>query len=65
MGQTEQTNKQHTFLLEPEANTAYLKLGNHLDYEKITEYTLTVRVLVSNISFYNQLFLQSTGVIRI
>ncbi|XP_052754013.1 DE-cadherin isoform X2 [Galleria mellonella] len=44
MGQTEQTNKRHTFVLEPEANTAYIKLGNHLDYEKITDYTLTVRI---------------------
>ncbi|XP_026332342.1 DE-cadherin isoform X2 [Hyposmocoma kahamanoa] len=45
MGQTEQTNKQHTFVLEPDANTAYLKLGHRLDYERITDYTLTVRVL--------------------
>ncbi|XP_063832416.1 DE-cadherin [Ostrinia nubilalis] len=43
-GQTEQTNKRHTFVLEPEADTAYIKLGNHLDYEKITDYTLTVRI---------------------
>ncbi|XP_063374480.1 DE-cadherin [Cydia amplana] len=44
MGQTEQTNKWHTFVLESEADTAYIKLGNHLDFEKITDYTLTVRV---------------------
>ncbi|KAH9632588.1 hypothetical protein HF086_012395 [Spodoptera exigua] len=43
-GQTEQTNKWHTFVLEPEADSAYIKLGNHLDYEKITDYTLTVRI---------------------
>ncbi|GBO99500.1 DE-cadherin [Eumeta japonica] len=43
-GQTEQTNKWHTFVLESEADSAYIKLGNHLDYEKITDYTLTVRV---------------------
>ena len=46
MGQTEQTNKWHTFVLEPEADSAYIKLGNHLDYEKITDYTLTVRIQV-------------------
>ncbi|XP_026497557.1 DE-cadherin isoform X4 [Vanessa tameamea] len=44
MGQTEQTNKWHTFVLEPEADSAYIKLGNHLDFEKITDYTLTVRI---------------------
>lgn len=49
MGQTEQTNKWHTFVLEPEANSAYIKLGNHLDYEKITDYTLTVRIQVNNV----------------
>lgn len=47
MGQTEQTNKWHTFVLEPEADSAYIKLGNHLDYEKITDYTLTVRIQVN------------------
>lgn len=47
MGQTEQTNKWHTFVLESEADSAYIKLGNHLDFEKITQYTLTVRVQVS------------------
>lgn len=49
MGQTEQTNKWHTFVLEPEADSAYIKLGNHLDYEKITDYTLTVRIQVSEL----------------
>ncbi|CAG9112803.1 unnamed protein product [Plutella xylostella] len=44
MGQTEQTNKWHTFVLESENDSAYIKLGNHLDFEKITDYTLTVRV---------------------
>lgn len=47
-GQTEQTNKWHTFVLEPEADSAVIKLGNHLDYEKITDYTLTVRIQVRN-----------------
>lgn len=51
-GQTEQTNKWHTFVLEPESELCYIKLGNHLDYEKITEYTLTVRIQV-NFSFVN------------
>lgn len=50
-GQTEQTNKWHTFVLEPEADSAYIKLGNHLDYEKITDYTLTVRIQVWSIAF--------------
>lgn len=52
MGQTEQTNKWHTFVLEPEADSAYIKLGNHLDYEKITDYTLTVRIQVHNTSIH-------------
>lgn len=53
MGQTEQTNKWHTFVLEPEADSAYIKLGNHLDYEKITDYTLTVRIQVHNTSIHH------------
>lgn len=52
-GQTEQTNKWNTFVLEPEANSAYIKLGNNLDYEKITDYTLTVRIQVIFIFDYN------------
>lgn len=52
-GQTEQTNKWHTFVLEPEADSAVIKLGNHLDYEKITDYTLTVRIQVRNRMSYN------------
>lgn len=55
MGQTEQTNKWHTFVLESETDSAYIKLGNHLDFEKITDYTLTVRVQVS--SKISQLFI--------
>lgn len=43
-GRTEQTNKHSTFVLESEGDSAYIKLGNHLDYERITQYTLTVRV---------------------
>lgn len=43
-GRTEQTNKQNTFLLESEGETAYLKLGGQLDYERITEYVITIRV---------------------
>ncbi|KAI5644881.1 cadherin domain-containing protein [Phthorimaea operculella] len=43
-GQTEQTNKYHTFVLEPEGNVAFVKIGNHMDYERITEYTLTIRI---------------------
>ncbi|XP_059477254.1 DE-cadherin isoform X2 [Neocloeon triangulifer] len=43
-GRTEQTNKQNTFLLESEGESAYLKLGGQLDYERITEYVITIRV---------------------
>lgn len=43
-GQTEQTNKRSTFVLESEGDTAFIKLGSHLDYEKITDYSLTIRV---------------------
>ncbi|XP_049885544.1 DE-cadherin [Pectinophora gossypiella] len=43
-GQTEQTNKWHTFVMEPEGDMAYIKLGGHLDYEKVTDYSLTVRI---------------------
>lgn len=44
-GKTAQTNKDQTFLLEPDGiNTAHIKLVRPLDYETVTEYTLTVRV---------------------
>uniref|UniRef100_A0A182K2E1 Cadherin domain-containing protein n=1 Tax=Anopheles christyi TaxID=43041 RepID=A0A182K2E1_9DIPT len=47
-GRTEQTNSKHTFLLEQINNTATIKLGKTLDYETVTEYTLTVSVKNSN-----------------
>lgn len=44
-GKTAQTNKDQTFLLVPENdNNAYIKLVRPLDYETVTEYTLTVRI---------------------
>ncbi|KAK0157584.1 hypothetical protein PV328_011310 [Microctonus aethiopoides] len=43
-GRTEQTNKDRTFRLESTKSTADIKLAQHLDYEKNTEYTLTVQV---------------------
>ncbi|XP_057317879.1 DE-cadherin isoform X1 [Microplitis mediator] len=43
-GGTEQANKANTFRLESEGNTAHIKLAQHLDYERVTEYTLIVRV---------------------
>ncbi|KAJ8963621.1 hypothetical protein NQ314_005521 [Rhamnusium bicolor] len=48
-GKTAQTNKDQTFLLVPEnENTAYIKLVRPLDYETVTEYTLTVRIKNKN-----------------
>ncbi|XP_077285916.1 DE-cadherin isoform X2 [Arctopsyche grandis] len=44
VGKTEQTNKMRTFALESDGDTAYIKLGGQLDYERITDYILTVRV---------------------
>ncbi|XP_052859785.1 DE-cadherin [Anopheles cruzii] len=41
-GRAEQTNSKNTFLLEQNGNTATIKLGKTLDYETVTEYTLTV-----------------------
>lgn len=47
-GKSEQTNKENTFRLETKGNQAFLLLGAiALDYEKLTEYTLTVRAEVS------------------
>jgi len=43
-GRTEQTNSQKTFILETVGSNATVKLGRLLDYESVTEYTLTVRV---------------------
>ncbi|XP_053663837.1 DE-cadherin-like [Anopheles marshallii] len=43
-GRAEQTNSQSTFVLEQVKNTASIKLGRTLDYETVTEYTLTVSV---------------------
>ncbi|XP_050519455.1 DE-cadherin isoform X2 [Diabrotica virgifera virgifera] len=43
-GKTYQTNKDQTFLLEAEGNKAHIKLVRPLDYETVTEYTLTIRV---------------------
>lgn len=43
-GRTEQTNSRNTFLLEQKGDTAIILLGKALDYETITEYTLTVSV---------------------
>lgn len=46
-GRTEQTNKLSTFRLESEGNTAHIRLARHMDFESISEYTLTVRIQVS------------------
>ncbi|KAK0161393.1 hypothetical protein PV327_009868 [Microctonus hyperodae] len=43
-GQTEQRNKYGTFRLESINSITDIKLAQHLDYEKNTEYTLTVQV---------------------
>ncbi|XP_021942527.1 DE-cadherin isoform X2 [Zootermopsis nevadensis] len=43
-GRTEQTNLQKTFILETSGPKAMVKLGRLLDYESISEYTLTIRV---------------------
>lgn len=43
-GRTEQTNSQKTFIMETAGPKAMIKLGRLLDYESISEYTLTVRV---------------------
>ncbi|XP_040156053.1 DE-cadherin-like [Anopheles arabiensis] len=42
-GKFEQTNSMNTFLLEQINNTAHIKLARALDYESVTEYTITVR----------------------
>ncbi|XP_041772887.1 DE-cadherin-like isoform X1 [Anopheles merus] len=38
-------NIQNTFILEQVNNTAYIKLGGKLDYEKVQEYRITVRAM--------------------
>ncbi|XP_058809964.1 DE-cadherin isoform X2 [Phymastichus coffea] len=43
-GRTEQTNKENTFRLVSNKNTAEIKLAKSLDYESNTEYSLIVRV---------------------
>ena len=43
-GRTEQTNSLKTFILETQGPKAMVKLGKLLDYESISEYTLTIRV---------------------
>ncbi|XP_041772900.1 DE-cadherin-like isoform X1 [Anopheles merus] len=42
-GKFEQTNSMNTFLLEQIDNTAHIKLARALDYERVTEYTITVK----------------------
>ena len=42
-GKFEQTNSMNTFLLEQINHTAHIKLARALDYERVTEYTITVR----------------------
>uniref|UniRef100_A0A453YJE5 Uncharacterized protein n=2 Tax=Anopheles arabiensis TaxID=7173 RepID=A0A453YJE5_ANOAR len=39
------SNIQNTFILEQVNNTAYIKLGGKLDYEKVQEYRITVRAM--------------------
>uniref|UniRef100_A0A182R3I9 Cadherin domain-containing protein n=1 Tax=Anopheles funestus TaxID=62324 RepID=A0A182R3I9_ANOFN len=43
-GRTEETNSKNTFILEQINNTASIKLGKMLDYETVSQYTLTVSV---------------------
>lgn len=46
-GKTMQTNQDQTFVLTPSDkndNTAYITLARALDYETVTEYTLSVRI---------------------
>ncbi|XP_044740966.1 DE-cadherin [Chrysoperla carnea] len=47
-GRIEQSNRQNTFILESIGDTAYVKLGKSLDYETVTDYTLTIRVQNKN-----------------
>lgn len=43
-GRTEQTNSKKTFVFQQNRETAYILLGKPLDYETITEYTLSMGV---------------------
>lgn len=43
-GRTEQTNGKNTFVFNQMGNEVTIKLGKSLDYEAITEYTLTMSV---------------------
>lgn len=43
-GRTEQTNSKKTFVFNQSDDTASISLGKSLDYEEITEYTLTMIV---------------------
>lgn len=43
-GRTEQTNNKKTFVFNQSDDTATISLGKSLDYEAITEYTLTMSV---------------------
>lgn len=43
-GRTEQTNSKKTFVFNQVEDTAWIMLGKALDYEAITEYTLTMSV---------------------
>ena len=43
-GRTEQTNSKKKFVLSQNGNDASIYLGNYLDYESITDYSLTVNV---------------------
>lgn len=43
-GRTEQTNNKKTFVLTQNGNDASIYLGKNLDYESITDYSLTVTV---------------------
>lgn len=43
-GRTEQTNNKKTFVLTQNGNDASIFLGKYLDYESITDYSLTVTV---------------------
>ncbi|KAH8372765.1 hypothetical protein KR009_004527 [Drosophila setifemur] len=43
-GRTEQTNGKNTFVFNQIGNEVSISLGKHLDYEAITDYTLTMSV---------------------
>ncbi|KAI5705756.1 hypothetical protein M8J75_001445 [Diaphorina citri] len=43
-GRTEQTNSKNTFALSTQGNEAKIRLASQLDYETVSNYTLTVRI---------------------